>query len=93
LDDTDESPSDTDKKDADAKQRRRNNMMRAVEVVNREVSNYEVFDVSKDDANGRQDSHVLNARESSRGKARRSSFGDIKGIPKAAGIGKEGHIY
>ena len=50
---------DAAKKEAAAKQRKRNNIMRAVEAVNREVSEYEVFDVAKDDGNGLQDSQIL----------------------------------
>ncbi|OKL58874.1 hypothetical protein UA08_05573 [Talaromyces atroroseus] len=96
LNDTNGTPSNADKKEDDARQRKRNNILRAIEAVNREVSNYEVFDISKDDDNGLQDSRMhqaLNARESSRGKGKGMLFSEIKGIPKGAAIGKEGHIY
>lgn len=72
-----------DQKEAEAWRRRRDNLTKAADAVSREISGYEVFDVAKE---GHLNTGSLGPRNARR-------FEEIKGIPKAAGIGAEGHIY
>ncbi|KAH8697065.1 hypothetical protein BGW36DRAFT_461109 [Talaromyces proteolyticus] len=82
------SPSKSDDKEIEARRRRRNNLSKTLDAINKEISGYEVFDITKEAQVGSGGSF-----KSSPGKARESSISEIRGIPKAANIGKEGHIY
>lgn len=96
LDETsqDELQEDVDDKEIEANRRRRNNLSRAIDAVNKEISDYDVFDVTKE-AHVRTESPEARHRSSraSSGKGKASQMGEIRGIPEAANIGKEGHIY
>jgi hypothetical protein len=90
--------------EADARRRRRDNLARGADAVSRQISGYEVFDVAYE---GQSDStnnglnriagrnRPLSSDQSKQEPApsMTSRFGEIKGIPKAAGIGQESHIY
>jgi hypothetical protein len=81
-----------DQKDAEAWRRRRENLSKAASAVRRQVSGLEVFDDTE--THGRGPSYAaeeIHASTPSRPRSRQ--VGKIKGIPKAAGIGTEGHIY
>ncbi|CRG85267.1 Meiotically up-regulated gene 65 protein [Talaromyces islandicus] len=82
-----------DDKEVEATRRRRNNLSRAIDAVNKEISDYDVFDVTKEAhiSTGSSETHHSSAASSGKGKAR--EMGEIRGIPEAANIGKEGHIY
>ncbi|EED23897.1 conserved hypothetical protein [Talaromyces stipitatus ATCC 10500] len=88
-----ETDSNAGKKEIDAQDRRRNNILRTIDAVKKEVSDIGVFDISKENLESLYDSELHEAHRSSRGKGKERSWNEIKGIPKAAGIGKEGHIY
>jgi hypothetical protein len=88
-----ESAPDTEKKEVDALNRRCNNISRTIDAVRKEVSDSDIFDVSKENLEGLHESELQKAYESSRGKGKERSWTEIKGIPKEAAIGKEGHIY
>jgi hypothetical protein len=86
----DELQEDVDDKEIEAKRRRRNNLSRAIDAINKEISDYDVFDVTKEAHN---QAKCPEKTSSGKGKAKASQLGEIRGIPEAANIGKEGHIY
>lgn len=82
-------------KDNKARQRRRDNLARAVEAVRQRVTGDEVFNLA-------DEGHFVLSRLSSSARSALSSpepgtgssrFAEIKGIPEEAEIGQEGHIY
>jgi hypothetical protein len=91
----DEPQEDVDDKEVEAKRRRRNNLSRAIDAVNKEISDYDVFDVTKEEHIHAKcpESYHSSKTSSGKGKAKASQLGEIRGIPEAANIGKEGHIY
>jgi hypothetical protein len=88
-----ESTPDAEKKEVDALNRRRNNISRTIDAVRKEVSDSDIFDVSKENLEGLHDAKLQKAYESSRSKGKERSWTEIKGIPREAAVGKEGHIY
>jgi hypothetical protein len=84
---------DADKREVDAQNRRRNNISRTIDAVRKEVSDSDIFDISKENLEGLHDSELQKSYDSSRNKGKERSWIEIKGIPKEAAIGKEGHIY
>ncbi|KUL90772.1 hypothetical protein ZTR_00366 [Talaromyces verruculosus] len=94
LDDVElENASDAEKKEVDALNRRRNNIFRIIDAVKKEVSDSDIFDISKENLEGLYDSELQKAYESSHSKGKERMWTEIKGIPKEAAVGKEGHIY
>lgn len=73
-------------KEVEEKKRRRDNLTRVAKAVRRQISGYEVFDVTKE---GQLGSNHAAPKQ----KPVHNRFGEIKGIPKAAGVGQDGHIY
>lgn len=73
-------------KEVEEKRRRRDNLTRAADAVSRQISGYEVFDVTKERQLGSN-------RAALKQELVHNRFGEIKGIPKAAGVGQDGHIY
>ncbi|KAL1962512.1 hypothetical protein VTN77DRAFT_9633 [Rasamsonia byssochlamydoides] len=88
-------------KEAEARRRRRDNLARAAAAVSRQISGYEVFDVTKEGqlgggnlgSNRTAERSRPTSSETSQQEPVSSRFGEIKGIPKAAEIGQERHIY
>lgn len=94
LDDVElESGPDAEKKEVDALNRRRNNISRTIDAVKKEISDSDIFDVSKENLEGLHDSELQKAYDSSQSKGKERTWTEIKGIPKEAAVGKEGHIY
>ncbi|KAI7977759.1 hypothetical protein EIK77_009299 [Talaromyces pinophilus] len=94
LDDVElENGPDAEKKEIDALNRRRNNISRTIDAVKKEVSDSDIFDISKENLEGVHDSELQKAYESSHSKGKERLWTEIKGIPKGAAVGKEGHIY
>lgn len=88
-----ENASDVEKKEIDAIHRRRNNISRTIDAVRKEVADSDIFDISKENLKGLHDSELQKAYDSSHSKGKERSWSEIKGIPKEAAVGKEGHIY
>ena len=85
--------SDAEQKEVDVLNRRRDNISRTIDAVRKEVSDSDIFDVSKENLEGLHDSEIQRAQESLRSKGKEREWTEIKGIPKEAAVGKEGHIY
>lgn len=88
-----DSDPDAEKREVDTVNRRRNNISRTIDAVRKEISDSDIFDVSKENLEGLHESELQKAYESSRSKGKERSWTEIKGIPKEAAVGKEGHIY
>ncbi|KAE8556591.1 hypothetical protein TMatcc_003971 [Talaromyces marneffei ATCC 18224] len=88
-----ESTTGADKKELDALNRRRNNISRTIDAIKKELSDSDIFDISKDNLEGLHATELQKPYESSHSKGKEKSWTDIKGIPKAAAVGQEGHIY
>lgn len=94
LDDVElENAPDAEKKEVDALDRRRNNISRIIDAVKKEVSDSDIFDISKENVEGLRDFELQKAYESSHSKGKERLWTEIKGIPEEAAVGKEGHIY
>lgn len=79
---------DVDDKQVEAKRRWRDNLCRAIDAVNNEISGYDVFDVTKEAY-----IRVGSSGYHHSSKAKAGQMGEIRGIPEAANVGKEGHTY
>lgn len=80
--------------DAEELDRRRNNISRTIDAVKNALSNSSIFDIAKDNLDGLHESASKTKHQSSsRSKGKQRSWKEISGIPKAAAVGKEGHIY
>jgi hypothetical protein len=89
----DEKQEDLDDKEVEAKRRRRDNLSRAIDAVNKEIAEYDVFDVTKEEHIKTRSPETHHSSTASSGKGKARQMGEIRGIPEAANIGKEGHIY
>lgn len=89
----DELQEDVDDKEVEANRRRQNNLSRAIDAVNKEIAEYDVFDVTKEAHLRSKSPEAHRSSKSPSGKGKASQMGEIRGIPEAANIGKEGHIY
>lgn len=83
----DEAP-DTGQKESDEMIQKRDNLARAAEAVRRYIAGHEIFDVLTEESNL---DPALTA--SSQLAQKPLEFEEIRGIPREAHVGEEGHIY
>ena len=97
-----QSDDDPNNKDADKNQRKKDNLARAAESARCFITGPDVFgDISGDSAAGLLDLTPVSRHDTLLSKRSRASNQplrvmkgkEIKGIPKAAEVGREGHIY
>lgn len=74
-------------------QQRQDTLVKATAAVRTLIEGYEIFDVIEEEHRTRSTLHRLKGSAKWPEAIHARHIGEIKGIPAAAKIGKEGHIY